>query len=299
MSAVREAPAHPLALGAAALVVVNDFVLREAVPGWLSGKLSDVGWLVVVPVLLASLLARVGIGDRVATRAALIVTAAFYTALQLWPPLGQFLRPGHVADAGDLLVLPALGLAVLCWRGKARGGAWAIPLLGATLIADSWAVPPDATAPCNLQPSWPPGEPLRVTLFPGGTYPYTSEAFLAGFRLLDAEGQALPVVVVPDEGDGMFELLVCARDGLQGDSSYTLHLGPWAGTESNQLNFEHPESIELNFTTEAGDGAPAATREACAALATLERTEQMEACLLASRGITADTGDTADSGDSE
>ncbi len=125
MSAVREAPAHPLALGAAALVVVNDFVLREAVPGWLSGKLSDVGWLVVVPVLLASLLARVGIGDRVATRAALIVTAAFYTALQLWPPLGQFLRPGHVADAGDLLVLndTAVRQARLFGRKAGTGGA--------------------------------------------------------------------------------------------------------------------------------------------------------------------------------
>jgi len=47
---VRSAPAHPLALAAAALILLNDFVLRGHAPGWLTGKLSDVGWLVVAPV---------------------------------------------------------------------------------------------------------------------------------------------------------------------------------------------------------------------------------------------------------
>ena len=46
--------AHPIVLAAGALVVLNDYVLREVSPGWLTGKLSDAGFLVVAPVFLAA-----------------------------------------------------------------------------------------------------------------------------------------------------------------------------------------------------------------------------------------------------
>ena len=42
---------HPVILAALALWLVNDHVLKGRGPGWLTGKLSDVACLVVVPAL--------------------------------------------------------------------------------------------------------------------------------------------------------------------------------------------------------------------------------------------------------
>ena len=47
---------HPAVLGSVALLVLNDHLLKQAYPGWLTGKLSDVSGLVFFPVLLAMLL---------------------------------------------------------------------------------------------------------------------------------------------------------------------------------------------------------------------------------------------------
>ncbi|MBM4366545.1 MAG: hypothetical protein FJ102_10035 [Deltaproteobacteria bacterium] len=276
-------------------MLVNDFVLRGWAPGWLTGKLSDVGWLVVAPVLLASVLSWLRCPDRVATRLALVAVAGFYITLQLWPPLGAHFQVGHVADLGDLVVLPALGLATLCWRARRRRGAWAIPVLAATMLADEYDSPPDATAPCASAPTWAPGEPLRLSLSVWWPIPYTSEAFLAGLDLRDEQGNAVPLVVAADP-DGMYALLVCARDGLRGNAAYTWKAGPWHADESNQLSFEQPGLPEISFVTEPGSGVPVTTAAECAALATQARAEQMSACW---RNDPRDSGDTADSGDSE
>jgi predicted cation transporter len=52
--------AHPVALLALVTLVVNDHLLKTAAPGFLTGKLSDVAGLVVVPVLVAELVAVAG-----------------------------------------------------------------------------------------------------------------------------------------------------------------------------------------------------------------------------------------------
>ena len=45
---------HPMVIGAIAIFIVNDHVLKPAAPGWLTGKLSDVAGLIFFPVLAAA-----------------------------------------------------------------------------------------------------------------------------------------------------------------------------------------------------------------------------------------------------
>jgi hypothetical protein len=49
---------HPVSLGALALLAVNDHLLKGAgiLPGWLTGKISDVAGVVFFPLLLTALL---------------------------------------------------------------------------------------------------------------------------------------------------------------------------------------------------------------------------------------------------
>ncbi|MDO9280325.1 MAG: hypothetical protein Q7U06_00320, partial [Pseudomonadota bacterium] len=262
--AVRSAPAHPLVLGAAALILVNDFVLRGHAPGWLTGKLSDVGWLVVAPVLVAALLSFLGASARVAKAGGLGIAGGFYVALQVWPPLGAWIRPGHVADLGDLLVLPALLGAGLAWRrGSGRGWAplLAVPALGAVLVADDYGFIQPMSVPCGNGMAWDPSDPLRVVL--SAMYiPWDTDGFVRGLRLTDEHGTDIPLVVTGSWSGGT----VCARDGLRGDTGYTWEIGPWDERSSNELSFAHKALRTVRFRTLPGDGPPAADAAACAAL---------------------------------
>ena len=53
--------AHPLAVGSLVLLALNDHVLKQAWPGWVTGKLSDLAGLVVAPLVLAVALAVTGV----------------------------------------------------------------------------------------------------------------------------------------------------------------------------------------------------------------------------------------------
>ncbi|MBX2798886.1 MAG: hypothetical protein KTR31_14515 [Myxococcales bacterium] len=112
---------HPVWLGALALLVVNDHLLKGAgwLPGWMTGKLSDVAGLVVAPVLLAALL---GAGHRRAVAACFLAVGIVFAALQVVPgaavvwdaALTSVGLPWQtVADPTDLLVMPVLVLAYL------------------------------------------------------------------------------------------------------------------------------------------------------------------------------------------
>jgi hypothetical protein len=142
----------PIAFASALLVLWNDLWLKRQHPGLLSGKLSDIGLCVFLPLLLAAVLewadeVRVII-QRGATLlpslqvhgAACALTVVYFVAIKCWPQATQAhvawltaLGPGWrfraVTDPTDLFCLPAV---LLAWRTlsassrtqryRARGG---------------------------------------------------------------------------------------------------------------------------------------------------------------------------------
>ena len=91
----------PIPVAALALLVVNDHVLKPNHPGWLSGKLSDVAVLVLLPFLFAAawdLLAMAFRGlpspGRRALVASAIAAAALFTGIELVPWAGDAYRWG-------------------------------------------------------------------------------------------------------------------------------------------------------------------------------------------------------------
>ena len=82
---------RPAPVGAAAVVALNDFVLKPRAPGLVSGKLSDFAICFLLPVLLVSSwewlrwLARrpAAPPSRLAIAVAVIVTALYFAGLQL------------------------------------------------------------------------------------------------------------------------------------------------------------------------------------------------------------------------
>jgi hypothetical protein len=151
VSARGDALLSPVALAAVALLVVNDHVLKQAYPGWVTGKLSDVAGLVFFPLLLVSaweIMARRDPSRR-ALAVACAATALVFVAIKLWPPAGIGYRwglamfqwpfralaaavrgaglPGLapvslVRDPTDLLALPALAVAWVVGRRRADMG---------------------------------------------------------------------------------------------------------------------------------------------------------------------------------
>ena len=61
--------ASPVAVVSLVLLVLNDHLLKQAWPGAVTGKLSDVAGLVVAPLLLTVGLAAVGVRGRARGRA--------------------------------------------------------------------------------------------------------------------------------------------------------------------------------------------------------------------------------------
>lgn len=291
---VRSEPAvrtvtHPVVIGSALLILVNDFVLRSVVPGWVTGKLSDVGWLVVVPVVLADLVQLARVPRRVARPLAVTTAASLYTLLQVWPPLGSWLRADHVADLGDLIALPALLGALFVWRAPPPNAipivlAW--PLVLGTLVADSWVTPERVSWPCGSGMAWSTAEPLRLRLDWVGSY--NSDVFVRGLVLVDADDNAVPLVVAGSGGD----IAVCARDGLRANVSYRWTIGPW-DTPSNEVAVNSGGLPTVTFVTTDAEGRPAEDSAACAALVTRIMDDAPQAC----GGDYRDTGDSGDSGD--
>ncbi len=289
---------HPLVIGAAALIVANDFVLRGPAPGWLTGKLSDVGWLVVVPVVVAELLILARAPVRAARPIAIASTAGLYTVLQLWPPLGAWFRADHVPDVGDLLVLPALLGAVYVWRTpRARRIAptLAWPLVLGALVADTYSsvVPPAESWPCGHGAPWDTAEPLRLNLEWVGTT-WRLDSFVRGLTLHGPDDVDVPLVVAGLE-DG--SIAVCAQDGLIPNTAYVWTIGPWEDHPAGTVA-EDGAQATVTFVTNGSPGQPAADADACAALVTREMAYACGGYRPDTGGPdTGDTGDTADSGD--
>ncbi|MDX8037043.1 hypothetical protein SK803_43215 [Lentzea sp. BCCO 10_0856] len=116
--------AHPLTVGATAVLLLNDHVFKQAWPGLVTGKLSDVAGLVVAPAVLGLLFGLFRAG-RIGAAAATLLTGAGFAWVKLtgtgaevasavWSVVNG---PSVVlADPSDLVALPALGLAWWTWR---------------------------------------------------------------------------------------------------------------------------------------------------------------------------------------
>lgn len=136
---------HPLPAAAALLIIWNDFWLRRHFPGFWSGKLSDVGVCVLLPVLLVAcwewitwVVARIR-GQRWTSAArpahltAGLFAGLYFAALELWPAFGLAhawwlnhlvpfwrFRPG-TPDPTDLVALVFVPVALWHLR-KGQGG---------------------------------------------------------------------------------------------------------------------------------------------------------------------------------
>lgn len=79
---------HPVALVASALYLGNDWWLKAAHPGFVSGKLSDVAGMIVLPLTLYALL-ELGSGRLLGRRVlacCIAVTVVGFGAVELWAP---------------------------------------------------------------------------------------------------------------------------------------------------------------------------------------------------------------------
>ncbi|WP_188188848.1 hypothetical protein [Nonomuraea sp. SYSU D8015] len=143
------------------VLLVNDHLLKQVWPGFVTGKLSDVAGLVVAPALLALLL------WRRADLAATILTGVLFAlvkttetgaevASHVWTLVAG---PSRVlADPTDLLALPALGLA---WWVRHRtltsasSARWriivAMPLAVLAVTATAAAPPPPSAASVEVK----------------------------------------------------------------------------------------------------------------------------------------------------
>ncbi|WP_410615692.1 hypothetical protein [Amycolatopsis sp. lyj-109] len=116
--------AHPLLVGATAVLLLNDHVFKHVWPGPVTGKLSDVAGLLVAPPVLGLLLGLF-LARRTAAAAAVLATGAGFALVKLtaagaggasaaWSVVNG---PSVVlADPTDLVALPALGLSWWAWR---------------------------------------------------------------------------------------------------------------------------------------------------------------------------------------
>lgn len=142
---------HPLALGAIATLIVNDHLLKSHVPGWITGKLSDVAGMIFFPLFLFVLVAiaarvvrRPAIASRGALVACAILTAIVFALVKTWAPatiaietalgalpwpidaaralvggaeIPSLHRVAIVRDPSDLLALPFVAIAcAIGWR---------------------------------------------------------------------------------------------------------------------------------------------------------------------------------------
>ncbi|SDS89887.1 hypothetical protein SAMN05216371_0846 [Streptomyces sp. TLI_053] len=151
---------HPGTLAAVAVLLFNDHLGKRLWPGAVTGKVSDLAWMLVSPVVLALLLTgvlslvpvlrlRPG-GDRPAV-AGIAATGAMFAFAKSGPWGGEVASavwswsgvPSRIqGDRSDLVALPALGVSWWLWkRSRAGRRSWrwtaavAVPLAVVAMVA--------------------------------------------------------------------------------------------------------------------------------------------------------------------
>lgn len=72
---------HPVPVGAIALLIVNDHVLKASFPGWWTGKLSDVAGMVFFPLMLQALVELLDRREPFRPRRSALIACACATGL--------------------------------------------------------------------------------------------------------------------------------------------------------------------------------------------------------------------------
>jgi len=269
------AVAHPLCVAAIVLLLVNDHFLKAAFPSFLTGKLSDVAWLVVAPVALASLLSMIGARQRFARIFAVVSVGVAFTVLQLWPPLGDAWCAAtggfHTPDPTDLWTLPALALPWVCWSQPRRHRALVLPLAVFACLATEHS-PPHFMAPSEAC-EWDPLAPLVTKTTQDNFVPVEGRNFADDVWIKDGDGRRVNYVVVqPERG----VVHICPIGGLKPDTDYTWHYGPFSNDHPNELPMSNrgPKGT-VHFRTSSSSLRSKAirTQEACAKRSTPDSCE--------------------------
>ena len=146
---------HPATVAALGVLLLNDLLFKALWPqAWLTGKLSDLAWLVFALPLLAFLLSFAARGNlraqRLAFFAAYVGLPILYAAFNTFEPVHDLIMrgislaggaAGSPRDATDSLVIPlAWAAALWVWRRRsAAAGAmrlrWAVLVAGVAALA--------------------------------------------------------------------------------------------------------------------------------------------------------------------
>jgi hypothetical protein len=152
---------HPVPLAAVLVLVINDHLLKGAgvLPGWATGKISDVAGLFFFPLLLDAL-ARLAL-RRSLGGAAILATAIGFAAVKLSPPVNAVVSATWgpmVMDPTDLLALPVLALTWR-WMRRERAGAdggsrvlRSVALIATSLATAATSAPRKAQSPVADDP---------------------------------------------------------------------------------------------------------------------------------------------------
>ena len=123
---------HPLTIGALAVLLLNDLLLKSLWPNpWTTGKLSDLAWVVFAPPLLAFLLSPLTrsrpLAERMAFSVAYLGLPLLYAAFNTFGWLHEWIlsvllpltggAAGSPLDPTDSIVIPfALAIALWIWK---------------------------------------------------------------------------------------------------------------------------------------------------------------------------------------
>jgi hypothetical protein len=188
----------PLFLVALFTLAINDHLLKGAgvLPGWLTGKLSDIAGLIVLPVVLAAICR---VRSRRGVALAQAVSVAFLAGLKLspwfatsWATLvGLVGIPWHnVVDPTDLVAVLALGPGWVwlvpamererrVWAGRRLAETVALGASSVFLVATSQAVCQNSTEEDAIVPN------AQAPFYPGDLTGEEMLALLGGPRTLD------------------------------------------------------------------------------------------------------------------